>query len=83
MADHAGARRRGVEAYDLGHVPPPPGNDHPAGRGVLIFKSAFAPDIVEYLPAYLLPHEAGAEEWRRGEGAFLADYRAETGDYWY
>ncbi|WP_165314387.1 lipid II:glycine glycyltransferase FemX [Agromyces protaetiae] len=72
----------GVEAYDLGHVPPP-GYDHPAGRGILIFKSAFASDIVEYLPAYLLPHEPGADEWRRGEGAFLAGYRAETGDYWY
>jgi serine/alanine adding enzyme len=72
----------GIERYDLGHVPSPSEPDAP-GQGVLTFKSAFARDVVEYMPAFLLAHEPGADEWRRGESAFLADYHRRTGDYWY
>ncbi|WP_172979637.1 lipid II:glycine glycyltransferase FemX [Agromyces agglutinans] len=72
----------GVREYDLGHVPPPD-RAHPSGRGILVFKSAFAPDIVEYQPAYLLAHRPVAERWRTGESDFLAAHRARTGDYWY
>lgn len=79
MCDLAAA---GVERYDLGHVPSPSEPDAP-GQGVLIFKSAFARDVVEYMPAFLLAHEPAAEGWRRGERDFLADYHRRTGDYWY
>jgi serine/alanine adding enzyme len=79
MCDLAAA---GVERYDLGHVPPPSEPDAP-GQGVLTFKSAFTRDVVEYMPAFLLAHEPGADEWRRGESDFLADYNRRTGDYWY
>jgi lipid II:glycine glycyltransferase (peptidoglycan interpeptide bridge formation enzyme) len=72
----------GIERYDLGHVPPPSQPDAP-GQGVLTFKSAFARDVLEYMPAFQLSHEARAEEWRRGENAFIARYRERTGDYWY
>ena len=72
----------GVERYDLGHVPPP-GEPDARGRGVLVFKSAFARDVLEYMPAFQLSHEERGEEWRRGEGAFLAAYLERTGDYWY
>lgn len=71
----------GVTAYDLGHVPPP-NPDQPAGTGIQTFKTAFAP-VVEFQPAYLLPHSPAAERWRVDEARFLADYRAKTGDYWY
>ncbi|WP_127793697.1 lipid II:glycine glycyltransferase FemX [Agromyces sp. LHK192] len=74
--------QQGVHHYDLGHVPPPD-HPHPAGRGILIFKSAFAPDLVEYQPAYLLAHTPAAEAWRLGESAFISRHRTETGDYWY
>lgn len=79
MCDLAAA---GIERYDLGHVPSPSEPDAP-DRGVLIFKSAFARDIVEYMPAFLLAHEPAADGWRRGERDFLADYYRRTGDYWY
>ncbi|WP_350349645.1 GNAT family N-acetyltransferase [Agromyces sp. G08B096] len=79
MQDLAAA---GIDRYDLGHVPPPD-TGHPAGRGLLIFKGAFAPDVTEYLPAFLLPHTPAAEAWRAGEAAFIADHRERTGDYWY
>lgn len=72
----------GIERYELGHVPPP-GEPDAAGRGVLTFKSAFARDIVEFMPAFQLSHEDRAEEWRLGERAFLARYLERTGDYWY
>ena len=72
----------GVTRYDLGHVPPPSEPDAP-GRGVLTFKSAFARDVAEYMPAFQLSHGPRAEEWRRGEGEFLARERERTHDYWY
>jgi serine/alanine adding enzyme len=72
----------GIERYDLGHVPPPDEPEAP-GQGVLIFKSAFARDVLEYMPAFQLSHEQQAEEWRRGENAFIARYLERTGDYWY
>lgn len=71
----------GVTDYDLGHVPPPE-DEEATGRGILVFKTAFAP-VIEYMPAYLLPHTPAATAWREGESAFLAAYRAKTGDYWY
>ena len=61
----------GVERYDLGHVPPPGEPDAP-GQGVLVFKSAFARDVLEYMPAFQLSHEERGEDWRRGESEFLA-----------
>jgi len=72
----------GIERYDLGHVPPPAEPDAP-GQGVLTFKSAFARDVLEYMPAFQLSHEDRAEQWRRGENAFIARYLERTGDYWY
>jgi lipid II:glycine glycyltransferase (peptidoglycan interpeptide bridge formation enzyme) len=72
----------GIERYELGHVPPPDEPDAP-GRGILTFKSAFSHEILEYLPAFQLSHEEGAEAWRRGESAFLAEYRRRTHDDWY
>lgn len=72
----------GFRRYELGHVPPPDQPDAP-GQGVLTFKSAFAPDVLEYMPAYHLAHEPCAEDWRRGESAFLEGYLARTGEYWY
>lgn len=72
----------GIERYDLGHVPPPDEPDAP-GQGVLTFKSAFARDVLEFMPAFHLSHEPHAEAWRRGEGEFIAAHRARTGDYWY
>lgn len=72
----------GIERYDLGHVPSPSEPDAP-GQGVLIFKSAFSREVLEYMPAFLLAHEPAADDWRRGERAFLADYHRRTGDYWY
>lgn len=72
----------GYVEYDLGHVPPPD-SAHPAGRGILIFKSAFAARAVEYQPAYLLVHEEVGERWRLCESAFLAAHRAATGDDFY
>lgn len=72
----------GIERYDLGHVPPPGEPDAP-GQGVLVFKSAFARDVLEYMPAFQLSHEERGEDWRRGEGAFLAAHLERTGDYWY
>lgn len=72
----------GIERYDLGHVPPPAEPEAP-GQGVLTFKSAFARDVLEYMPAFQLSHEDRAEQWRRDESAFLAWYRERTGEYWY
>jgi len=72
----------GIRRYDLGHVPPPDQPDAP-GQGVLTFKSAFAPDVLEYLPAFHLGHEPHAERWRRGESAFLERQLARSGEYWY
>lgn len=72
----------GIRRYDLGHVPPPDDPGAP-GQGVLTFKSAFAPDVVEYLPAFHLGHEPRAEQWRRDEGAFVERHLTRTGEYWY
>ncbi|WP_168209218.1 lipid II:glycine glycyltransferase FemX [Agromyces intestinalis] len=72
----------GVRRYDLGHVPPPDEPDAP-GQGVLTFKSAFAREVLVYMPALLLAHDARAEEFRRGESAFIEAHRRRTGDYWY
>ena len=72
----------GVERYDLGHVPPPDELEAP-GRGILLFKSAFARDVHEYMPAFQLAHEERAEAWRRGESEFVARHQERTGDYWY
>ena len=72
----------GYVDYDLGHVPDPD-SAHPAGRGILIFKGAFAATCVEYQPAYLLVHEEAGEAWRLGESAFIAEHRASTGDDFY
>lgn len=72
----------GYVEYDLGHVPAPD-SAHPAGRGILIFKSAFAARSIEYQPAYLLVHEEIGERWRLAESAFLAAHRAATGDDFY
>ena len=55
----------------------------PLDSGILVFKSAFARDVLEYMPAFQLSHEERGEEWRRGESAFLARYLERTGDYWY
>ncbi|HET8779460.1 MAG TPA: hypothetical protein VFM66_05250, partial [Agromyces sp.] len=71
-----------IDRYELGHVPPPSEPDAP-GQGILTFKSAFSHDMVEYMPAFHLSHEPIGEEWRRGESAFIEDYRRRTGDYWY
>ncbi|MFD4420293.1 lipid II:glycine glycyltransferase FemX [Agromyces sp. NPDC058484] len=72
----------GIRRYDLGHVPPPADPDAP-GQGVLTFKSAFARDVLEYMPAFQLAHEGRAEQWRRGENAFIARHLERAGDYWY
>lgn len=72
----------GIRRYDLGHVPPPDEPDAP-GQGVLTFKSAFAPDVVEYLPAFQLGHEPRAEQWRLSESAFVERHLARSGEYWY
>ncbi|WP_169053950.1 peptidoglycan bridge formation glycyltransferase FemA/FemB family protein [Agromyces sp. H66] len=72
----------GIARYDLGHVPPP-SEPHAPGQGVLTFKSAFARDVLEYMPAFHLSHEDHAEAWRRGESEFLAAHQSRTGDYWY
>jgi serine/alanine adding enzyme len=72
----------GIRRYDLGHVPPPGDPDAP-GQGVLTFKSAFAPDVTEYLPAFHLGHEPQAEQWRRDESAFVERHLGRTGEYWY
>ena len=72
----------GIERYDLGHVPPPGEPDAP-GQGILVFKSAFTREVLEYMPAFQLSHEERGEAWRQGEGEFLAAYRERTGDYWY
>ena len=74
--------RLGVDRYELGHVPPPEEPEAP-GRGLLTFKSAFAPDVLEYMPAFQLAHEPRAEQWRLGERDFIAAHRDATGDYWY
>ncbi|UOE45384.1 lipid II:glycine glycyltransferase FemX [Agromyces larvae] len=72
----------GIRRYDLGHVPPPDEPEAP-GQGVLTFKSAFAREVTVYMPALMLPHDARAEEFRRGESAFVEAHRRRTGDYWY
>ena len=72
----------GIDRYELGHVPPPSEPDAP-GQGILTFKSAFARDVLEYMPAFHLSHEPQGEDWRRGESAFVEEYRRRTGDYWY
>ncbi len=47
----------------------------------MIFKGAFARDVVEYQPAYELPFTAARDAWGAGgETEFLAAYKARTGD---
>ena len=74
--------RPGSSATTSGTCPRRVEPDAP-GQGVLIFKSAFARDVVEFMPAFLLADEPAADDWRRGERDFLADYHQRTGDYWY
>lgn len=73
----------GVRHYDLGNVPPP-NLEGASTTGLMIFKGAYARDIVEYLPAFELPFTAARDAWGAGgESEFLAAYRARTGDSFY
>ena len=73
----------GILEYDLGNVPPP-NAEGASTTGLMIFKGAYARDVVEYMPAYELPFTAARDAWGAGgETAFLDDYKSRTGDSFY
>lgn len=73
----------GIQEYDLGNVPPP-NAEGASTTGLMIFKGAFARDVVEYQPTYELPFTAARDAWGAGgETDFLAEYKAKTGDSFY
>lgn len=72
----------GTERYDLGNIPPADA-PHPAGSGLRVFKTGFAREEVEFMPAFDLAYRPEHARWRAAEAEFLRDYRARTGDYWY
>lgn len=73
----------GIQEYDLGNVPPP-NAEGASTTGLMIFKGAFARDVVEYQPTYELPFTAARDAWGSGgETAFLDEYKTRTGDSFY
>lgn len=73
----------GILEYDLGNVPPP-NAEGASTTGLMIFKGAFARDVVEYQPTYELPFTAARDAWGAGgETRFLAAHKAATGDSFY
>ena len=73
---------RGFSHYDLGNVPNP--NEESATMsGLLTFKSGFAQDITEYMPALELPLGDRADEWRAIEPEFVSAFKSQTGDSFY
>jgi serine/alanine adding enzyme len=74
--------KRDFKNYDLGNIPHP---DEPSEsmNGLLIFKTGFSKDFVEYMPALELPIGPRAEEWRAVEPEVVSAYRAATSDSFY
>ncbi len=73
----------GIQEYDLGNVPPP-NAEGASTTGLMIFKGAFARDVVEYQPTYELPFTPARDAWGAGgETEFLSAYKARTGDSFY
>jgi serine/alanine adding enzyme len=73
----------GILAYDLGNVPPPSA-EGASTTGLMIFKGAYARDVVEYLPTFELPFTPAREAWGAGgETQFLESYKSRTGDSFY
>lgn len=74
--------QRGFVRYDLGNVPNP-AEESATMSGLLTFKSGFAKEIIEYMPALELPLGARADEWRAIEPQFVAEFKSRTGDSFY
>jgi len=73
----------GIQRYDLGNVPPPSA-EGASTTGLMIFKGAYARDVVEYLPTYELPFTPTRDAWGAGgETEFLTAYKSRTGDSFY
>lgn len=74
--------QRGFDRYDLGNVPNP-AEESATMSGLLIFKSGFAKDITEYMPAMELALGPRADEWRAIEPEFVSGFKSRTGDSFY
>jgi lipid II:glycine glycyltransferase (peptidoglycan interpeptide bridge formation enzyme) len=74
--------QRGFERYDLGNVPNP-AEESATMSGLLTFKSGFAKEIIEYMPALELPLGSRADEWRAIEPQFVTEFKSHTGDSFY
>lgn len=79
MKDLAAA---GVKHYDLGNIPDP-SSVEPGSNGLLTFKSGFALDTVEYMPAMELAFGSEAARWRAEEPSFTSAYKQREHDSWY
>lgn len=76
-------RAQGVTRYELGNIPAPDAVETSSAAGLFRFKTGFADETVQYLPAVELPLRRTQGLWHTQEHRFLGAYSRVRHDYWY
>lgn len=76
-------QERGFQSYELGNIPPPESAQHSSMKGLYIFKTAYAKETIEFMPAFEYPLSRRFTLWHSNEDRFLRAYSAISKNYWY
>lgn len=73
----------GVTGYELANIPDPAEWESSDIKGLYVFKTAWAPDPVRYMPSFELPLNGRYRIWQRFGRYLRAVYTRRTRDAWY
>ncbi|SDH29829.1 lipid II:glycine glycyltransferase FemX [Agrococcus jejuensis] len=73
----------GVTGYELANIPDPASWEDSDIRGLYVFKTAWAPEPVRYMPSFELPLNGRYALWQRAGRYLRALYTRRTKDAWY
>ena len=74
---------QGIKSYDLCGIPAENERETSSMKGLYTFKTAFAHDTVQLMPAMELPFGKRYSLWPKSERNFLRLYSGFTKDFWY
>ena len=73
----------GYENYDLGNIPDLENPNESGMRGLFQFKTGFARETTQYLPALEYPLSKRFARWQRHESTLITIMFKKNKDYWY